>query len=142
MYSILALLPHMEAVIVGITLVVILVGVGAIRSGHALVHRRCMLGATAFSVVFLFLYLLDHAISGMRPFPGHGWLRPVFFTILISHVGAAIVLLPLLFQTLRHAYRQQWPEHRQWVRKTLPVWLYVSTTGLVVYLMTHHLPYP
>ncbi|MBF0153885.1 MAG: DUF420 domain-containing protein [Magnetococcales bacterium] len=141
MHPLLALLPHVEAVIVVVTLLTLSVGVLAIRTGRTPVHRFCMMGATVLSVVFLTLYLTDHAISGMRPFPGSGWLRPLFFTILITHVGAAVTLLPMLFLTLRRAFRQQWQEHRQMARKSLPVWFYVTTTGLVVYWMTHHLPH-
>ncbi|MBF0135708.1 MAG: DUF420 domain-containing protein [Magnetococcus sp. DMHC-1] len=141
MYPLLALLPHLEAVVVGVTLVVLLVGFIAIRTQQVALHKKCMLGASVLSVVFLVLYLTDHAMTGMRPFPGTGWLRPTFFTILITHVGAAISLLPLLFLTLRHALHQRWPEHHRLAHRTLPIWFYVTSTGLVVYLMTHHLPH-
>ncbi|MBF0424979.1 MAG: DUF420 domain-containing protein [Magnetococcales bacterium] len=141
MHPILALLPHIEAVIVVVTLVTLTYGLVAIRGGRTGVHRACMIGSSVLSVFFLTLYLVDHAISGMRPFPGTGWLRPLFFTILITHVAAAVTLLPLLFSVMRHALSGMWQEHRRLARKTLPLWFYVTVTGLVVYLMTHHLPH-
>lgn len=100
-------------------------------------HRRFMLAATACSAAFLVSYLVYHAKVGSVPYTGQGALRVAYFVILISHIVLAAVNVPLVVMTLRYAARDDRPRHRFWARITLPVWLYVSITGVVVYLMLY-----
>ena len=98
-----------------------------------------MLGALTVSVTFLASYLFYHYQVGTTRFAGQGWLRPVYFTILGSHTILAMVIVPLVIVTLYFALRGSFPRHRRIARWTLPVWLYVSVTGILVYLMLYRL---
>jgi putative membrane protein len=104
-----------------------------IRRGNRIVHMRFMLSATLFSGLFLVSYILYHFYHGDTPFPGHGWIRPVYFFVLISHVGLSMVALPLILAALWYALRNQFQIHRRIARWTFPIWLYVSVTGVIVY---------
>jgi uncharacterized membrane protein YozB (DUF420 family) len=98
-----------------------------------------MLAAVITSAVFLICYLTYHAHVGHVRFPGHGWPRPVYFAILISHTLLAVTVVPLVIVTLSRALRGRFARHRAAARWTYPVWMYVSVTGVVVYLMLYHL---
>lgn len=104
-------------------------------------HRACMLSAFTASTIFLISYVIYHIRVGNIRFLGQGWIRPVYFTLLISHVFLAIVILPMAIITLTRALREQFDRHRRIARWTLPLWLYVSVTGVIVYVMLYHL-YP
>jgi len=104
-----------------------------IRRGNRVTHMRFMLGATVFSALFLTSYVTYHFFHGDTKFPGHGWIRPVYFFILISHIGLSIVALPLILAALWYALRNQFQFHRRIARWTFPIWLYVSVTGVIVY---------
>lgn len=116
----------------------------AIRSGRARVHKRLMLTAFAISVVFLGFYLTYHVslhyTTGLRgkPFEGEGVLRPIYFTILITHVALAAAVPVLAVGSIAHALRGRWATHKKWARITFPVWMYVSVTGVIVYGMLYH----
>jgi putative membrane protein len=112
----------------------------AIRRKRVQRHLRLMVAALGFSALFLTSYLTRYAIAGDTPFQGTGWLRPVYFTILVSHVLLAIVVVPLVLRTLYLAYRRRFPDHRALARWTFPIWMYVSVTGVIVYLMLYQLP--
>jgi putative membrane protein len=109
--------------------------------GKIRAHRACMLTAFGTSTAFLISYVVYHIRVGNVRFLGQGWIRPVYFTLLISHVFLAIVILPLAIITLTRALREQFDRHRRIARWTLPLWLYVSVTGVIVYVMLYHL-YP
>jgi uncharacterized membrane protein YozB (DUF420 family) len=134
-------LPAANAVLNGTSAVFLLAGFTMIRSGKVFAHRVCMLTAFTCSTLFLCGYLYYHFTIGLVRFGGEGWIRPVYFTILISHTILAIVIVPLVLITLTRALRSQFPRHRAIARWTLPLWLYVSVTGVIVYWLLYRL-YP
>ncbi|MFW6051157.1 MAG: DUF420 domain-containing protein [Myxococcota bacterium] len=112
----------------------------SIRRGRVQAHRRLMVAALVVSSLFLVSYLTRYGLSGDTPFRGEGWLRPVYFAILISHVLLAMAVVPLVLRTVYLAVRERFADHRRIARITLPIWMYVSVTGVVVYLMLYQLP--
>ena len=110
-----------------------------IRRRQIAAHRICMLSAFAVSVVFLVCYLTYHYHVGDVRFQGHGAVRPVYFTILISHIILAVLTVPLAVFTLARALRARFDAHRRLARWTWPVWMYVSVTGVIVYVMVYHI---
>lgn len=111
----------------------------AIARGDVALHRRRMLSAFTASAVFLVSYLARWAMTGTHRYPGHGWDRTVYLVTLVSHMTLAIVLVPLVIGALRRALRGDFAAHKRLVRYTWPVWMYVSVTGVLVYLMLYHL---
>ncbi len=108
-----------------------------IRRGNISRHRLCMLGACLASAAFLTGYLVYHWQVGSVPFTGQGWIRSVYFVVLISHIVLAIVIVPLAATTLLRAWRGAFDRHRQIARWTWPLWMYVSVTGVVIYWMLY-----
>lgn len=104
-----------------------------IRRGNRAMHIRCMLTAVTLSALFLISYVTYHYFHGDTLFTGQGWIRPVYFFILISHIILSIIILPLIISTLYYAAKQQFVTHRKIARYTLPLWLYVATTGVAVF---------
>jgi uncharacterized membrane protein YozB (DUF420 family) len=113
-----------------------------IRHGNVQAHRRLMLSALAVSGLFLVSYVVYHAQHGSVRFQGQGLIRPIYFIILITHVILAAAIVPLVGITLRRALAGDFARHRRIARWTYPIWLYVSVTGVVVYLMLYHLYRP
>ncbi len=111
-----------------------------IRSKKITAHKLCMLSAVATSTLFLISYLTYHYHVGSVPFKGLGWVRPVYFAVLISHTVLAAVIVPLVLVTLARALRGRFDRHKLVARWTLPLWIYVSVTGVVVYWMLYGLP--
>lgn len=105
-------------------------------------HRQAMLTAFGLSALFLLFYLLRVYLEGTHPFPGTGTVRTVYFTVLLTHTVLAAVLLPLAIITLWHGLRNNVRAHRRIARWTVPIWLYVSATGPIIYYMLYHLPHP
>ncbi len=134
-----AYLPSLNAFLNAISAVLLIIGFRFIRQRNIRAHRACMIAAFTVSVFFLLSYLTYHYYVGMTRFPGEGWVRPVYFIILISHTMLAALVPFLALVTLSRALKEQFPKHRRIARWTLPVWLYVSVTGVVVYLMLYHL---
>lgn len=132
-------LPLVNALLNTTATILLLSGYVAIRRRHIRVHRAFMLAAFATSVLFLMSYLIYHAHVGSRPFPGRGPVRIVYFTILISHIVLAAVIPPLAALTLWQAFRSRFDRHTRIARWTLPLWLYVSVTGIVVYWMLYQM---
>jgi uncharacterized membrane protein YozB (DUF420 family) len=132
-------LPLVNASLNGLATVLLIVGYVCIRRHRITAHRTAMVAAFATSVLFLVSYLIYHAHAGSRPFPGQGPIRVVYFLILISHIVLAATIPPLAGITLWRAYRRRFDRHRKIARWTLPLWLYVSVTGIVVYLMLYQL---
>jgi putative membrane protein len=130
-------LPTVNALLNGASTILLLVAYYWIRSGHIERHRRTMLGAFCTSALFLISYVVYHAQAGSKPFPGTGMARTVYFAILIPHVILAAAVLPLALVTLRRGLRRQDAAHRRIARVTLPIWLFVSASGVVVYLMLY-----
>lgn len=109
-------------------------GYRSIRAGRRNRHIAFMLAALACSAVFLVGYVVHHQTSGDTPFRGEGIVRPIYFTILVSHVAATAVALPMILYTLAHAARGRFVDHKRIARRTLPLWLYVSVTGVLIFL--------
>lgn len=134
-------LPGLNALLNATSAVLLVVGYRFIRRRNIQAHRVCMVSAFAVSVLFLLSYLTYHYYAGTTRFSGQGWVRPVYFTILLSHTILAALVPFLALITLLRALQGQFSRHRQIARWTLPIWLYVSVTGVIVYLMLYHL-YP
>jgi uncharacterized membrane protein YozB (DUF420 family) len=117
----------------------LLLGYLFIRGRRIQAHKACMLAACACSAVFLVSYVVYHLQVGSVRFQGQGWARPVYFTILGSHTILAVTVLPLAIVTLARSLRGNFEKHRRIARWTLPIWLYVSVTGVIVYVMLYHL---
>jgi putative membrane protein len=128
-------LPHLQAMLNGTALISLLAGYAAIRKQARTIHQRHMMVAVLMSALFLVAYLVYHSFVGRTVFAGGGLVRVLFFSILISHIAGSVLLVPMLFATLRHAIQQRFEAHRPLARKTLALWIYVSITGLVVYGM-------
>ena len=130
-------LPGVNAALNGTCTVLLLLGFFFIQKRKINLHRLCMIAAFSCSAVFLALYLYFHAHAGVIRFSGRGWIRPVYFTILISHTTLAVVIVPLVLITLSRALRERFDRHKAIARWTLPLWLYVSITGVIVYWLLY-----
>lgn len=131
-------LPTVNALLNSASATLLVIGYTFIRRKNIAAHRACMMGAFATSTLFLISYLTYHYFHGATQFPGEGWIRPVYFTILLTHTVLAVAIVPLVLVTLTRALRGRVERHRRIARWTLPIWLYVSVTGVVVYLMLYH----
>jgi putative membrane protein len=130
--------PALNATLNGISAILLVCGYVAIRSGKINVHKKFMLSAFFVSCAFLVSYVIYHIrIRQVIHFQGQGWIRPVYFTLLTSHTILAIVIVPLILITLRRAWLQKFDKHRIIARWTLPLWFYVSVTGVIVYFMVY-----
>jgi uncharacterized membrane protein YozB (DUF420 family) len=132
-------LPALNAVLNGTAAVFLICGYILIRGGRRQLHKRCMLGALVTSALFLVSYVIYHFNTGSRPFPGQGPIRIVYFTILITHVVLAATILPLALTTTARGLWAHYDRHVRIARWTLPIWLYVSVTGVVIYVMLYQL---
>jgi putative membrane protein len=132
-------LPALNACLNAISAALLTYGWVLIKRGHIEQHRRCMLAAFGTSALFLTSYVVYHANIGSRPFQGQGAIRTVYFAILITHVVLAAAILPLSLVTLRRGLTAQYDRHRRIARWTLPIWLYVSVTGVIVYVMLYRM---
>lgn len=130
--------PMLNASLNATSAVLLIAGFRAIRRQQIATHKACMLAACTVSTAFLISYLLYHLQVGSVHFAGQGWLRPVYFTILISHTVLAVVIVPLVVRTVWLALRDRFEAHRRLARVTLPLWLYVCMTGVIVYGMLYH----
>ncbi|MBI4587073.1 MAG: DUF420 domain-containing protein [Planctomycetes bacterium] len=138
-----SILPHLNAALNGLSAVLLILGYGAVRMKKIPFHQGCMLAAFGSSVIFFISYLAHQVLKGgPTRFPGAGWVKAVYFSILFSHTGLAALVPPLAVITLILAFRGRFDKHRRLARWTLPVWLYVSVTGVVVYWMLYHLKTP
>jgi len=134
-----AIFPVLDASLNGTSAVLLLTGRSLIKRGHMAAHRAVMITALVSSSLFLASYLYYHWHVGSVHFQGQGWTRPVYFSILISHTILAAVIVPMIIITLTRALRERFDRHRTIARWTYPLWLYVSVTGVVIYLMLYKL---
>jgi len=134
-----AMFPVINATLNGTSAVLLLVGRGFIKRGRMAAHRAVMITALVSSSLFLTSYLYYHWHVGSVHFQGQGWTRPVYFSILISHTILAAVIVPMIIITLSRALRERFNRHRAIARWTFPLWLYVSVTGVVIYLMLYQI---
>ena len=137
-----SVLPHLNAALNATSFVLLVAALYQIRRGNVRLHRRLMLSALTVSGLFLVSYVTYHAQYGSVRFTGQGPVRAVYFFILVTHVILAAVIVPLVGITLRRALTGDFARHRRIARWTYPIWLYVSVTGVVVYLMLYHLYRP
>jgi uncharacterized membrane protein YozB (DUF420 family) len=132
-------LPAVNATLNASCAILLSIGWWLIRHGRVRQHRRVMIAAFCTSVAFLVSYLTYHAQVGSVRFTGHGPIRAVYFAILLTHTVLAAVIVPLVLVTLSRGLKRQDTRHRAIARWTMPLWLYVSVTGVIVYLMLYHL---
>ena len=134
-----AIFPTIDATMNSISTVLLLIGHSFIKRGRMAAHRAFMIAALVSSSIFLASYLYFHYHVGSVHFQGQGWSRPIYFTILISHIILAAAIVPLVIITLSRALQEKFDKHRAIARWTYPLWLYVSVTGVIVYVMLYHL---
>lgn len=143
--SMLDTLPLVNACLNGLAAVLLATGWVLIKQGRRDAHRNCMIAAFAVSAAFLACYLTYHFGRqyyygvASKAFPGTGVWKTIYLAVLIPHIILAIVMLPMIFATFWRAYREQWDKHRRIARITLPIWLYVSVTGVIVYVMLYQI---
>ena len=133
----------LNAILNGISAILLACGYIAIRSGKRELHKKFMLSAFFVSCAFLVSYVTYHIrIHQVIHFQGQGWIRPVYFTLLTSHTILAIVIVPLILITIRRAWLERFDKHRIIARWTLPLWFYVCVTGVIVYFMVYQIYLP
>jgi putative membrane protein len=131
----LTFLPPIYATINGITAILLIAAVSAVKKGNKLLHERLMKSAIGCSIAFLVMYVAYHMTSDSTPFGGEGFIRYVYFFILITHIVMSIVIIPLVLFTYVKALAQRFDKHKKLGKITFPIWLYVAVTGVVVYVM-------
>ena len=131
--------PAINAALNFTCFVFLVLGRMAIARDDVALHRRRMLGAFTASAIFLGSYLIRFATTGVHRYPGDGWDKTLYLVTLFSHMALAVVLVPLVIGALRRALRGDFAAHKRLVRFTWPIWMYVSVTGVLVYLMLYHL---
>ena len=132
--------PALNASLNGISALLLAGGYAAIRAGKRDVHKRFMVSAFCVSAIFLASYVIYHIrVKQVVLFQGQGWIRPVYFALLLSHTILAIVIVPMILITLRRAWLEKFDKHRVIARWTLPLWFYVCVTGVIVYLMVYQI---
>lgn len=130
-------LPTVNAALNATSAVLLSLGYLLIRLRRVKAHKLCMLAAFGTSTLFLLSYLTYHYQVGSMPFHGQGWIRPLYYGILLSHTVLAVAILPLALMTLYRAWKTQFVQHVRIARWTLPIWLYVSVTGVIIYLLLY-----
>ena len=136
-----ALLPHVNAVLNSMSVVLLLIGFILIKLGRKEAHRKFMVAAIVVSGVFLVSYLTYHFTAPVFVFPGTGWAVPAYYTLLVSHVVMAMVVVPMVTVTAWRAYRGQFDRHKAIARWTWSIWMFVTTSGVAVYAILYHV-YP
>ena len=132
-------LPALNATLNAISFVLLTTGWLLIRSGRRQAHKWCMISALVVSALFLTSYVIYHLQVGSVPFQKTGWIRTVYFLVLIPHVILAVAIVPLILVTVSRALSNRFDKHKQIAKITLPLWLYVSVTGVIVYLMLYQM---
>jgi uncharacterized membrane protein YozB (DUF420 family) len=132
-------LPAVNATLNGISAVLLMIGFVLVRQRKLEQHRRVMIAAFSTSVLFLICYVIYHANVGSKRFPGQGPIRGVYFFVLITHIVLAALVPPMAIITLVRGLRARYDTHRRIARWTLPIWLYVSVTGVIVYVMLYRM---
>jgi len=132
-------LPALNACLNATSAILLGLGFVFIRRGNRHAHRACMIAAVVVSVAFLASYLTYHAFAGRTVFRNPPWFRPIYLVILLTHTVLAVGILPLVGMTLSRAWRERFDAHRRIARWTLPLWMYVSVTGVVIYLLLYRI---
>jgi len=131
----LSFLPPIYATVNGITTVILLLALKAIKSKNINLHKNLMKTAIALSLAFLLMYVAYHMTSDSTPYGGEGFIRYVYFFILISHIILSIGIIPMVLFTYVRAFNRQFEDHKKIARYTFPIWLYIAVTGVIVYFM-------
>jgi len=132
-------LPTVNATLNALSSIWLTSGYLFIRQKKIFAHRFCMLGALTTSTLFLISYLTYHYHAGSKPFTGQGAIRTVYFTILLTHTVLAVVIVPMALITLSRAFKERFDQHKRIARWTLPMWFYVSVTGVIIYFMLYQM---
>jgi putative membrane protein len=133
-------LPAVNACLNGLSAVFLTAGYVCIRRGNKIAHRNCMISAFATSTIFLICYLTYHfTVNAVTRFEKPEWFRPIYLTILLTHTVLAVVIVPLVLITLRRALKERFELHKKVARWTWPIWMYVSVTGVVIYLLLYQI---
>lgn len=130
-------LPAINASLNAIATILLGSGYVAIKRGNKELHKKLMISALLVSAIFLACYLVYHYHAGSKPFPDLGWIKTVYLVILVPHIILAAVMVPMILKTFWHAFRGEWESHKKIARWTFPIWMYVSLTGVVIYLMLY-----
>ena len=130
-------LPAFNAIFNLFSTLCLIAGYIAIKNKKENLHRNLMVSALIFSSIFLAGYLTYHYHHGSTKFPDLGWIKTLYLCILIPHIILAVVMVPMILITFKHAFARNWEKHRRIARITFPIWMYVSFTGVVIYLMIH-----
>lgn len=131
----LSFLPPIYATINGLTAFLLIVAVIAIKNGKTTLHQSLMTVCIILSALFLAMYVAYHMTSASTSFGGEGWVRLIYFFILISHISLSIIIIPLVLITYSKTMLKDFVSHKKWAKYTFPIWLYVAVTGVIVYLM-------
>lgn len=131
----LSFLPPIYATINGVTALLLIIAVWAIKNKKRTLHQNIMTGCIGLSLLFLVLYIAYHMTSDSTAFLGDGYIKYIYYFVLISHIILSIVIIPLVLKTFSFAYLGKFEKHIKWAKFTFPIWLYVAVTGVVVYLM-------
>ena len=132
-------LPTLNALLNTTSALLLTVGHHYIKGGNQQAHKRCMISAFMISILFLISYLTYHYHHGTTRFTGEGWIRPVYFIILFSHTLLAAAIVPFSIITLRRGLKNDISKHKKIARWTYPIWLYVSISGVIIYVMLYHI---
>ncbi len=135
------ILPHVNAALNTLSTILLVIGFVMIRSGRKDAHKKVMISAIAVSALFLVFYLIYHFTAPIFVFPGTGWTVPAYYAMLISHVILATVVTPMVMVTAWRAWHGRFDKHKAIARWTLPIWLYVTVTGVAIYAILYHV-YP
>ncbi len=135
-------LPHLNASLNSLTAILLICGLVAIKKGNKLFHRRIMLTAISVSAVFLVSYLIYHFNAPVFQFPGSGITVPLYYTLLVSHVILATVVTPLVCVAAWRALRADFDQHKRIVRWTWPIWMFVTISGVMIYVILYHIYQP
>lgn len=130
-------LPTLNATLNSIAAVLLMSGFIAIKKGNKELHKKLMVSALLVSAAFLTSYLIYHYHVPSKKFPDLGWIKTVYLVILIPHIILAAVMVPMILKTFWHAFRGEWEKHKKIAKITFPIWMYVSVTGVIVYLMLY-----
>jgi putative membrane protein len=131
-------LSTVNAILNGLSAIFLILGFIFIKRRNVQFHRASILTAFTLSVLFFISYLFYHHHAGSVPYAHHDWTRPLYFTILISHIILAVVMIPLILMSLWYALKERFEQHKRLVKWTWPIWIYVSLSGLIIYLMLYH----
>ena len=132
-------LPLLNACLNGTSAILLTIGYIQIKKQRQTAHRNCMIGAFVTSTLFLISYLYYHYHAKTTRFLEPQWFRPIYLTILLTHTLLAVVIVPMVFITFWRAIKQQWDRHKRIARLTWPIWMYVSVTGVVIYLILYQI---